>query len=195
MSDKQALWWADAANSRLVFTLRHLVLSRITGVVRSWRASIRIDAEDPARSAVYAVIDAATLETDDPSRDEHIRSSEFLAVATNPEIQFRSRRVSRVDNQHFDVVGDLTVRGVTRELTLTMEDQGRSRDDSGRERATFHARVTVNRQDFGLRWNQDLDTGGVVVGDKVEVEVTVNAVADAQGLMTQAIPLGSATVT
>jgi polyisoprenoid-binding protein YceI len=137
MSDKQALWWADAANSRLAFRLRHLVLSQISGVVRSWRASIRIDVDDPARSAVYAVIDAATLDTDDPSRDEQIRSSEFLDVATHPEIQFRSRRVSTVD----------------------------------------------------------LDTGGVVVGDKVEVEVTVNAVADTQGLMTKAIPLGSATVT
>lgn len=178
MSTTPQIWWADDAESRLTFTLRHLVLSQIVGVVRTWHATIWIDVEQPGRSSVNAVIEAASLDTQDVSRDEHIRSAEFLDVATHPEIRFRSRRVNVISPSRSDIVGDLTIRGVTREITLSLDDNGRSRDGNGRERAVFHVRGSINRQDFGLRWNQDLDTGGVVVGDKIEVEIAVNAIQD-----------------
>lgn len=180
MNSTEQIWWADAVDSRLTFTLRHLVLSQIAGVVRNWRATIRIDLEHPGRSSVEVVMDAGSLDTLDQSRDEHIRSAEFLDAGAHPDIRFRSRHVNLIDAARSDIVGDLTIRGVTRAVTLALVDKGRTRDGKGRERAAFHAHATINRQDFGLRWNQDLDTGGVVVGDKIDVEIEVNAIAYAQ---------------
>ena len=180
MSGNQRIWRADAATSRVGFRLRHLVLSEISGEVRRWRATVVIDSEDPSRSSVEAVLDARSLDTADPSRDEHIRSEEFLNVAAFPEIHFRSRRIEPIEGPRFTIVGDLTIRDVTREVKLDLEDCGRRSDAAGLEHATFRAHATINRQDFGLRWNQDLDTGGVVVGDKVELELTVEAVAERQ---------------
>jgi polyisoprenoid-binding protein YceI len=178
MNGAQRRLWANSATSRLGFTLRHLVLSEISGEARNWRATIVIDSEDPSRSSVEAVVDARSLDTGEPSRDEHIRSEEFLNVVAFPEIHFHSRRVIPIDTRRLMLVGDLTIRDVTCEVTLELEDGGRRRDEAGVEHATFRAHATINRQDFGLRWNQDLDTGGVVVGDKVDVTVTVEAVAE-----------------
>jgi polyisoprenoid-binding protein YceI len=178
MNGNQRIWRADAAKSRLGFTLRHLVLSQISGEVRKWRATIVIDSEDPSRSSVEAFVDAGSLDTADPERDQHMRSEEFLNVAAFPEMHFRSRRVIPIDTRRFTVVGDLTIRDVTREVELELDDGGRERDESGVEHATFRAHATINRQDFGLRWNQDLDTGGVVVGDKVDLSLALEAVAE-----------------
>lgn len=180
MNGNQQKWRADAAKSRLGFTLRHLVLSQISGEVRNWRATILIDSQDPSRSSVEAVVDAGSLDTAEPERDEHMRSEEFLNVARFPEMHFRSRLVSPLGEGRFTVVGDLTIRDVTREVKLDLEDGGRRCDAWGTEHATFRAHGTINRQDFGLRWNQDLDTGGVVVGDKVDLALTVEAVAEGQ---------------
>ena len=184
------MWRVDISKSLVKFTLRHLVLSEISGCVRSWWATIRIDPDHPARSFVEAVLYARSLDTESSERDDHIRSDEFLNVAAFPEIRYRSREVSHVEGNRYSVVGELTIRDVTRKVVLDVQDLGRRRDAAGAEHAAFRAHATINRQDFGLRWNQDLDTGGVVVGDKIDIALTIEAVAEATGVRAESEPRG-----
>lgn len=182
MARDDRLWRVDITKSLVKFTLRHLVLSEISGHVRSWCVAIRIDREYPARSSVEAVLYAHSVDTESAERDDHIRSEEFLNAAAFPEIRFRSREVRHADGDRYSVVGDLTIRKVTREVVLDVEDLGRLRDGAGAERAKFRAHATINRQHFGLRWNQDLDTGGIVLGDKIDLALSIEAVADVTGV-------------
>jgi polyisoprenoid-binding protein YceI len=171
-------WQVDSARSDITFTLRHLVVSEISGHVRRWQATLRIDPQDPAGSSMDAVLDARSIDTGEAERDEHIRSREFLNVEVFPEIRFRSRTVKHVQANRYHIVGDLTIREVTHEVGLDMVDLGRRTSEKGAQIASFSARGILNRQQFSLRWNQDLDTGGVVVGDKVDIRVAVEAVLD-----------------
>ena len=170
------IWQADPARSEIAFKLRHLVLATIGGVARRWEATLRIDPDEPARSAIDVAIDAASLDTGDPQRDGHIRSSEFLNVGTHPRIRFNSTAVVPEGNDRYIVRGLLTILGITREVVLEVEDLDRTAAVDGIRRAVFRAHTTFDRQTFRLRWNQDLDEGGVVVGDKVEVSIKVEAV-------------------
>jgi len=163
----------DPARSRIEFSLRHLVLSQIAGRVTRFRGTIRVDTDDLTRSSVDLVIDAASLETGDPERDQHIRSAEFLNVERYPEVRFRSRRISRAEGRRYELEGDLTIRDVTREVTIEVRDRGPDATTSPQTRGSLTARARVDRRDFGLRWNQDLDTGGVVVGDRIEVGISL----------------------
>ena len=169
------IWAVDTTCSRLTFALRHLIVAEITGQIRNWQANLRIDSVGSGHASVEATLDARSTDTGNAERDEHIRSAEFLNVAAFPEIRFRSREVKHTHGNHYLVAGDLTIRDVTREVTLEVEDLGRRQDGGGR-RASFHAHATVNRQHFGLHWNQDLDTGGVVLGDKVDINIDIEAV-------------------
>jgi len=156
-------WQVDSAHSEITFKVRHLIIAEIAGFVRRWHGTIAIDPEHLTRSAVQVVLDAGSMETGDPERDEHVCSKEFLNVKVFPEIRFNSRSVRQVEGNRTEIVGDLTIRHATREVTVEVEDLGRARDDKGAMRARFRAHATVNRQHFGLHWNQDLDAGGVPV--------------------------------
>jgi len=169
-------WQVDTAHSKITFKLRHLIVAEIGGEVRKWRATLGMDPAQPRKSAVEAVLQAGSIETGDPERDQHVRSAEFLNVVAFPEIRFQSREVKPVAGNRHLIVGDLTIRDVTREVSLEVEDLGRKHGDKDDTRSKFHAHTTVNRQHFGLHWNQDLDTGGVVLGDKVDIDLTVEAV-------------------
>lgn len=168
-------WQVDSTHSEIAFKLRHLIVAEIAGFVRRWHGTIAIDPEHLTRSSVQAVLETGSIETGDLERDQHVCSKEFLNVKEFPEIRFNSRSVKQVDGDHYEIVGDLTIRHATREVTVEVEDLGRTRDDKGALRAKFRAHATVNRQHFGLHWNQDLDTGGVVLGDKVDIKIAVEA--------------------
>jgi len=175
------VWLVDSRYSEITFTLRHLILAQISGHVLRWQATLRIDPDNPALSSVEAVLDARSIETDEVERDDHIRSSEFLNVEAFPQVLFHSRRVTYVEADRYRVEGELTLKNVTREVTLDMESLGRKTDEHGGTIASFSAHAQINRQDFGLHWNQDLDTGGLVLGDKVDIKILVEA-ASGQGV-------------
>jgi polyisoprenoid-binding protein YceI len=176
----QTQWNIDASHSNLQFSVRHLVITRVRGAFRSYRGTLELDENDGlGLTKVDVSIDAASIDTAEPKRDEHLRSSDFLDVAAHPTLRFQSRSIAR-EGAQYRVTGDLTIRGVTRSVVLDAEFQGRGKDPWGGQRAAFSARVSIDRQDFGLTWNQALEAGGVLVGTTIEIEIEVQAVKVAQ---------------
>ena len=172
-------WNVDASHSSLQFSVRHMVISKVRGAFRSFRGAFELDERDAALSNVDVVIDAASVDTAEPRRDEHLRSSDFLDVGTYPELRYRSRAIERRGDR-YQIQGDLTIHGVTRPVTLEAEFQGRGQDPWGGERAAFSAKTSVNREDFGLTWNQLLEAGGVLVGTKIDIDIEVQAIRAVQ---------------
>jgi polyisoprenoid-binding protein YceI len=156
-----------------------MVISKVHGRFARWAGTLRLDAADLTRSAVDVRIDAASIDTQVADRDAHLRSPDFLDAATYPEIRFRSTRIVRA-GAGYRVVGELTLHGVAREVTLDAEYAGTGKDPWGNERAGFSAKAALDRRDFGLVWNAALETGGVLVGEKVEIAIELEAVKKAQ---------------
>jgi polyisoprenoid-binding protein YceI len=172
----QTQWNIDASHSNLQFSVRHLVITKVRGAFRSYRGTLELDENDGLGLAKVDVsIDATSIDTAEPKRDEHLRSSDFLDVAAHPTLRFQSRSIAR-EGAQYRVTGDLTIRGVTRSVVLDAEFQGRGKDPWGGQRAAFSARTSIDRQDFGLTWNQALEAGGVLVGTTIEIEIEVQAV-------------------
>jgi polyisoprenoid-binding protein YceI len=172
----QTQWNIDASHSNVQFSVRHLVIAKVRGAFRSYRGTLELDEGDGLKLAKVDVsIDAGSIDTAEPKRDEHLKSSDFLDVAAHPTLRFQSRSIARQADR-YRVTGDLTIRGVTRSVVLDAEFQGRGKDPWGGQRAAFSARTSIDREDFGLTWNQALEAGGVLVGTKVEIEIEVQAV-------------------
>ncbi len=168
-------WNVDLAHSGIHFSIRHMMVSKVRGRFARYTAAIAL-ADDLTRSSVEATIDASSIDTGTAQRDEHLRSADFFDVAQFPEVRFRSTRVEKLSEEHSRVVGELTIRDVTREVTLDVQRAGRGKDPWGNERIAFVATTSLDRKDFGLRWNQALEAGGFLVGDRVDVEIEVQAV-------------------
>jgi polyisoprenoid-binding protein YceI len=171
-------WEIDVSHSAIHFWVRHLLISKVHGRFARWAGTIDLDDQDLTRSTVAVRIDAASIDTQVPDRDGHLRSPDFLDVARHPEITFGSKRIEKVGDRYL-VVGDLLLRGVAREVSLDVEFAGLARDPWGNERAGFSARANLDRKDFGLTWNAPLETGGVLVGERVEITIEVEAVKKA----------------
>ena len=167
-------WEIDPARSSLTFNLRHIVVRQIRGRFERWGGTLFIDRRQPWLSSVHVWVDLASVTTDDPERDAHVRSSEFLDVARFPRAEFKSTNVEVPDGQVV-VEGLLSMRGVVHDVEIRAEvEVGETTADSdGRERTFYTARGVIDRQSFGLHWNQDLDVGGIVVGDEVEIRAKV----------------------
>jgi polyisoprenoid-binding protein YceI len=166
----------DKAHSEATFQVRHL-LSKVRGRFSDLSGTIHFNADDPELSDVSFAIQAASIDTNQPDRDAHLRSEDFFAVDRYPALTFVSRRIRAKGGQDYDVTGDLTIRGVTREVTLPVSYLGQARDPWGREKLAFETEVTINRKDYGLNWNAVLETGGFLVGDEVRVHVSLQAAA------------------
>jgi polyisoprenoid-binding protein YceI len=169
-------WNIDAAHSGVNFSIRHMVVSKVRGRFAKYTGTVTVDDGDLTRSVVEATIDASSIDTGAPQRDAHLRSPDFFDVEKFPELRFRSQRIERLEDARYRVVGELTVRDVTREVSLDVEYGGRAKDPWGNERIGFVAKAALDRKDFGLGWNQVLEAGGVLVGDRVEIELEVQAV-------------------
>ena len=169
-------WNIDATHSGINFSIRHMVVSKVRGRFARYTGTVDLDETDLTRSVVEATIDASSIETGTPQRDAHLRSPDFFDVEKYPELRFRSRRIEQLGTARYRLVGDLTIRDVTREVSLDVEYGGRAKDPWGNERIGFIATTSLDRKDFGLRWNQVLEAGGVLVGDRVDVELEVQAV-------------------
>ena len=169
-------WNIDTTHSSVTFSIRHLVIAKVRGHFKSFSGTVQLDDAELRQSSVSVDIDAASIDTHEPKRDEHLRSADFFDVAQFPRLTFTSKRVEVEGKQIVRVVGDLSIHGVTREVTLAVEDAGRAKDPWGNQRAAFNATTSIDRKDFGLKWNQALEAGGVLVGDKVEISLDVQAV-------------------
>jgi polyisoprenoid-binding protein YceI len=167
-------WTIDPSHSEVQFIARHMMISKVRGRFRALAGTILV-AEDPEQSSVEATIDAASIDTGDPNRDAHLRAADFLDVERYPTITYRSTAVRPAGNK-FAVDGELTVRGVTRPVTLDVEYCGVAKDPWGNPRAGFVGHTEIDRDDFEITWNQMLEGGGFLVGRGVKIELDIEAV-------------------
>ena len=168
-------WNVDKAHSEIGFQVRHFV-SKVRGSFADFSGTVTIDAEKPETSSVTFAIKVASINTNEPKRDAHLKSPDFFDAGKYPEITFKSRKVVRKSDTSFDVVGDLTMRGVTKEITLPVTFTGIVKDPWGLERAGFETAITLNRKDYGINWNKALDQGGYMLGDDVAVSITLETI-------------------
>ena len=167
-------WQIDPGHSDVSFTVRHLMVSKVRGQFTRFSGSIVV-ADDPLASSAEAEIEVASVDTRDENRDNHLRTSDFFQAETYPTMTFRSTGVRRAGEDYL-VDGDLTLRGVTRPVTLDVEVNGVQTDPWGGTRAGFSATTEINRKDWGVNWNAPVDGGGTVVGDRVKIHLEVEAV-------------------
>jgi polyisoprenoid-binding protein YceI len=176
LQDRATTWNIDAAHTEVGFEVKHLMISKVRGRFAGVSGVIQLDGSDLANSSVVAEIDAASIDTRQEQRDAHLRSADFFDVERFPAIRFSSTRVERGTGDDFEVHGELTIRDVTRPVVLSVTDEGRGRDPWGGDRAGFSASLVVDRRDFGLTWNQALETGGVLVANEIRISLEVQAV-------------------
>ena len=167
-------WQIDPSHSGVNFSVRHMMVSKVRGSFASFSGTISI-ADHVLDSTVDASIDVASIDTHDDTRDEHLRSPDFFDAVNNPTITFRSTKLEQVGHD-YRLIGDLTIKGTTRSVTLDLEVGGVGKDPWGNTRLGVTASGSVNRKDFGLTWNAPLETGGVLVGDKINLDLEVEAV-------------------
>lgn len=167
-------WNIDIAHSNVEFVARHLVVTKVRGHFGKWSGHIDIDTDDITRSRAEATFEVDSIDTRDAQRDTHLKSPEFFDAAGHPQITFASKTVEK-DGSDLKVTGDLTVRGVTREITLLVEAHGTNKDPWGNTKALYAAKTHFNRKDFGMNFNAVLETGGVLVSDKIEIEIDIQA--------------------
>ncbi len=173
-------WKIDPVHSQITFSVRHMMISNVRGRFEHFDGEFHMDEEQPERSTVEVRIEAASINTRDPNRDNHLRSPDFLDAANHPYITFKSRRVERTGPNTARLIGDLTIRGVTREVTLDVEYTGQARSPWGTTSAGFSARTKINRKDWNLTWNQVLETGGVLVGEDINIDIELELVKEAE---------------
>ena len=166
-------WDIDTKHSGVNFSVRHLLVAKVRGKFGRFSGTILTEGGDLTHGKVDIVIDASSIETGVADRDAHLRSADFFDVAKYPELTFHSKRVDQGSGDLLKLVGDLTMHGVTQEVTLEVEPGGRTKDPYGFDRAGFTAKARIQRKDFGLVWNQILEAGGVAVSDHVDLEIEV----------------------
>ena len=168
----------DKAHSEAVFQVRHLI-TKVRGRFSDFDGTIAFDESQPEQSRVTFTVQTASIDTNTPDRDAHLRSEDFFAVERFPTLTFVSTKIARTGGDTFDVEGDLTIRDVTKRITLPVTYLGKAKDPWGNEKLAFETEITINRKDFGLLWNAALETGGFLVGDDVKISVSVQAAAAA----------------
>jgi polyisoprenoid-binding protein YceI len=178
-------WTIDPTHSQAEFAIRHM-FTTVHGHIVVAEGTVETDEEDLAKSAIWARLDPSSINTGVSMRDDHLRSADFFDVERHPEIRFRSSEVRRTGDNEIQVTGLLAIHGVTRPITLDARLLGNAIDHQGDRRAGFSGRATLNRKDFGLRWNQALEAGGFLVGDEVEINIEIEAVLQVETALPQA---------
>ncbi|HWJ80839.1 MAG TPA: YceI family protein [Nocardioides sp.] len=178
LTDISGDYTIDTAHSRLGFVARHAMVTKVRGQFDSWAGTAHIDTANPADSWVKLTIQAASISTGTADRDGHLKSADFFDVENFPEWTFTSTAVSR-DGDEWTITGDLTIKDVTKPVTIEFEEGGSAKDPFGNLRVGFEGETTVNRKDWGLTWNAALETGGLLVSEKVKLEFDVSAIRNA----------------
>jgi polyisoprenoid-binding protein YceI len=168
-------WKLDPTHSTVEFSAKHLMITTVKGRIADIEGTIYTNENDPKSSSVEATLKTASIDTRTDQRDQHLRSADFLNVELYPEIKFKSTRIEGT-KQEFKLTGDLTIRDVTRPITLDVTFEGQTKDPWGGERVGFNATGKIDRREFGLTWNQLLETGGVAVGNEIKLSLDIQAV-------------------
>jgi polyisoprenoid-binding protein YceI len=171
-STKPTEWQIDPAHSAAHFSVRHLMISNVRGEFSKLSGSVLLDPAELTRSTVEVNLETSSINTREPQRDEHLRSADFFDVTNHPTMTFRSKQIAAIGPEHFKVTGDLTIRGVTKEVTFDVEGPTPPvKDPWGNVREGVTATAKINRKDFGLVWNALIEGGGVMVGDQVSITI------------------------
>lgn len=169
-------WHIDAAHSAVDFSVRHMMISTVRGSFAKFSGTVNINEADPTQSTVDVQIEAASIDTRDAQRDAHLRGQDFFDVEAYPYLTFKSKRVERIDETRAKLIGDLTIRDVTREAVLDVEYNGQAKSPWGTTSAGFEAQTKISRKEWGLTWNAALETGGVLVGDEIKISIQIEVV-------------------
>ncbi len=178
-TDLTGTYTLDPTHTRIGFVARHAMVTKVRGAFNEFEGTAVVDGNNPANSSVRVTIDAASIDTRNAQRDEHLRTNDFLALEQYPQITFASTDIRQVDETTFEVTGDLTIKDVTNQVTVPFEFEGASQDPFGNQRIGFDGSVTISRKDYGITWNAALETGGVLVSDKIVLEFEVSAIKNA----------------
>lgn len=169
----------DPAHTRIGFVARHAMVTKVRGAFNDFTGTAYLDSDNPDGSSVQVTIRVASIDTRNADRDAHLRTNDFLQADDYPEITFQSTKIAWTGADTVDITGDLTIKGVTRPVTVPFTFDGQATDPFGNTRVGFDGSATINRKDFGVTWNAALETGGVLVGDKVVLEFEVSAIKQA----------------
>jgi polyisoprenoid-binding protein YceI len=169
-------WKVDPAHSQVEFAVRHMMITTVRGRFTDVKGTVVTEDNDPTKAQVEVIIDVNSIDTREPQRDAHLKSADFFDVEKFPYITFKSKRVTDVRGDEFKLVGDLTIHGVTREVVLEVTSEGQAKDPWGNERAGYSATTRINRSDFGLTWNQAIETGGLLVGDEIKITLDLELI-------------------
>lgn len=179
LSDLAGSYTLDPAHTRIGFVARHAMVTKVRGAFHEFEGAATIDGDDFSKSTATVTIQATSIDTGNEQRDGHLRSNDFLGMDEYPEITFVSTGVSQDGPTAFELTGDLTIKDVTRSVTIPFEFEGAATDPFGNARVGFEGSVTINRKDYGITWNAALETGGVLVGDKIVLQFDVSAIKNA----------------
>jgi polyisoprenoid-binding protein YceI len=166
----------DPAHSRLGFVARHAMVTKVRGSFNEFEGQAVIDGTDPSKSSATVTIKVDSVDTRNEQRDGHLRTNDFLDIEQFPEITFKSTSITHEGGNDFQVTGDLTVKGITKSVTIPVEFQGSAKDPFGNDRIGFEGSTQIVRSDFGVTYNAALETGGVLVSDKITLEFEVSAI-------------------
>ncbi|WP_214402208.1 YceI family protein [Pseudonocardia lacus] len=179
LADLSGTYVLDPAHTRIGFVARHAMVTKVRGQFTDFEGSAVVDADDFTASTVRVTIQAASIDTRNEQRDGHLRSNDFLAPDDYPQITFASTAVAQTGPTSFEVTGDLTIKGVTNAVTVPFEFEGAATDPFGNQRVGFEGAVVINRKDYGVSWNAALETGGVLVSEKITLEFEISAIKSA----------------
>ena len=179
LTDLTGAYTLDPAHTRIGFIARHAMVTKVRGAFTKFEGSATIDAEDFTKSTAVVTIAATSITTGNEQRDGHLRSNDFLAMEDYPQITFVSTSVVQSSATTFELTGNLTIKDVTRSVTIPFDFEGGATDPFGNVRVGFEGSVTINRKDYGITWNAALETGGVLVGDKIVLQFDVSAIKNA----------------
>lgn len=169
-------WQIDSAHSEIQFSVRHMMISKVRGSFESFSGTVDFNEDNPTATSVYVTIDANSINTREDQRDDHLRSPDFLNAAEYPELIFESTRVEKTGENRGKLYGNLTIRDVTKPVVLDVEYAGQAKSPWGTFSAGFSAKTKINREEWGLTWNQALETGGVLVGKEIEISIELEIV-------------------
>lgn len=172
-------WKIDSAHSEINFTVRHMMISNVRGRFENFTGIVNFDEANPAHSTVDVEIEAASINTREGQRDAHLKSADFLDAVNFPTLTFKSKNIQVVDSNHGKIIGDLTIRGVSHEVILDTEFNGKIKNPYGKNSAGFSATTTINRKDWGLTWNVGLETGGILVGEDLKISIELEIIEEA----------------
>ncbi|MCA9942021.1 MAG: polyisoprenoid-binding protein [Anaerolineales bacterium] len=173
-------WQIDSSHSHIYFTARHMMISKVRGAFESFSGTVNFDEENPTNTTVNIEVDLSSINTRDEQRDGHLKSPDFFDVENYPTMKFVSTKVEQVDENNGRLIGNLTIKDITKEVVLDVEYAGVAKSPWGTESAGFSASGSINRKEWGLNWNQALETGGVLVGDKINIEIELELVKQSQ---------------